>query len=44
VEEACAVAVAGIDEAKRRNTFVFDSVNSIVLYVRVELHVISQPK
>ena len=31
MEESCAKDVAGIDEAKRRNIFVFDSVNSIVL-------------
>jgi hypothetical protein len=32
VVESCAVAVASIDEAKRRNIFCFDSENNIVLY------------
>ena len=32
VEGSCAVAVASIDEARRRNIFCLDSENSIVLY------------
>lgn len=34
VEESCAVAVASIDEARRRKTLCFESLNSIVLYMR----------